>query len=104
MPTQSNEFHFQCKSVRANVIPNVFEILYGDFDTFDHYKVDEYLSSVGIVVSEKYRGRGIGEQFLRARKPFCETFGIKLTIDIFTSNFSNANADKVGFHLEKCIR
>lgn len=82
----------------------MFDLLYEDFDTFDHYDVDKYLSSTGIVVFEEYRGRGIGEQFLRARKPFCQTFGIKLTVDIFTSNFSNANSDKIGFQLDKSLK
>lgn len=82
----------------------MFELLYGDFDTFEHYQVDKYLSSTGIIVSHEYRGRRIGEQFLRARKPFCEAFDIKVTVDIFTSNFSNANADKIGFQLDKSLR
>lgn len=82
----------------------MMSLLYKDFDTCAHYGVDKYLTSFGLVVDEKYRGRRIGEQFLRSRRPFCETFGIKLTSTIFTSNFSNKIADNVGFELNKALR
>lgn len=41
--------------------------LYKDFDVYQHYGVDKYLSCVGLSVSEKYRGRGIGLRLLQAR-------------------------------------
>lgn len=82
----------------------MINLLYEDFDTYKHYGVDRYLTSFGLVVDPKYRGRRIGEQFLRSRKPFCEAFGIKLTSTVFTSNFSNKIADNIGFELNKALR
>lgn len=79
-------------------------LLYEDFDPFKHYNVDKYLGSVGLVVSNKYRGRAIGERFLQTRRFFCNEFGIKLTSTAFTSNFSNRIADKVGFKPDRVIR
>lgn len=41
--------------------------VYRDFDVFTEYNVDEYLSSIGLVVADGYRGLGIGKEILRAR-------------------------------------
>lgn len=83
---------------------DIILLLYENFDTCQHYDVDKYLTSLGLIVVEKYRGRGIGEHFLRTRKAFCEAFGIKLTSTLFTSNYSNRIADKVGFKPVKSYR
>lgn len=74
------------------------------FDAFEHYGVHEYLGSAGLVVDSRYRGRGIGEEFLRVRRAVCKEFGIKLTSTVFTSDFSNRIADKVGFKLDVGLR
>lgn len=42
-------------------------ILYENFDTFDYYGVDEFLTSFGLSVDRKYRGRKIGDHFLNTR-------------------------------------
>lgn len=46
---------------------DLVEILYEGYDTFEAFKVDQYLSSLGLSVNRKYRGRGIGDQFLNCR-------------------------------------
>lgn len=79
-------------------------ILYEDFDVCDRYGVDKYLTSVSLVVSSKYRGRGIGEQFLEARQSICKEFGITLTSTSFTSDHSNRLAKKAGFKVDKVLR
>lgn len=94
----------QNKSVRGNIIFDLMFLLYGDFDTCEHYGVDKYMSSMGLIVTENYRGRGLGEHFLNTRRAFCNEFGIKLSSTVFTSNFSNRIADKVGFKLNKSLR
>lgn len=95
---------FQNKSQKAITICEIVSKLYDQFDTCEFYGVDKYLTSLGLIVDEKYRGRGIGEQLLKSRKPFCEAFGIKLTSTSFTSSFANKIADKVGFELVKSLR
>lgn len=85
----------------------VFDMMFllnENFDTYEHYGIDKYMSSLGLIVTEKYRGRSIGEHFLNTRRPFCNEFGIKLSSTVFTSNFSNRIADKVGFKLNNSIR
>lgn len=42
-------------------------LLYENFNPYDYYGVDKYLASFGLSVCKKYRGRGIGDQFLIAR-------------------------------------
>lgn len=79
-------------------------LLYKDINIFELYGVDKYLSSFGLYVVQKYRGRGIGEQLLRTRKSFCAAFDIKITSNGFSSDFSNRIADKVGFKLINSLR
>lgn len=71
---------------------------------FELYEVNECLTSVGLIVDQKYRGRGIAECLLKIRKEICKEFGIRLTSTIFTSDTSNRIADRVGFKLDKIIR
>lgn len=82
---------------------NTLSLLSENLDICEHYGVDKYLSSAGLVVLSKYRGRGIGQQFLVARKSVCDHFGIKLTSNTFTSDFSNQIADKAGFKIDKIV-
>lgn len=75
----------------------VISVMYENFDPFEKYNVNEFMASFGLSVDRKYRGRGIGEQFLTTRRLLCKEFKIKFTQTIFSSDFSNRNADKVGF-------
>lgn len=45
-------------------------MLYDNFNVYDHYGVEEYLASHGLSVDKKYRGRAIGDEFLKTRY-FC---------------------------------
>ncbi|XP_055310814.1 uncharacterized protein LOC129573785 [Sitodiplosis mosellana] len=92
---------------KSQVTKDIFDlmmILYENFDPFQHYGVDEYLSSFGLSVSRKYRGRSIGDHFLATRKNLCNEFALKLTHTFFTSDFSNHNADKAGFETNVAIK
>lgn len=55
------------------------------------------MTSTGLAVAEKYRGRGIGEKILLNRKPIWNEFGIELTSYVFTSPFSSQFADMAGY-------
>lgn len=79
-------------------------ILCENFDPFEKYGVNMYLDSQAIAVDKRHRGRGIAEQFLKCSHIICNEFDIKLTSTIFTSDFSNRIADKIGFKLDKVIR
>lgn len=79
-------------------------LLHENYDIFEKHGVEYYLSSNGLVVGEKYRGQGIGEQLLRARGDICKEFGIKMTSSFFVSTCSNRIADKAGFKLDNSIR
>lgn len=37
------------------------------FNVFEHYKVDKFLSAVGLSVMPRYRGKGVGLKLLEAR-------------------------------------
>lgn len=56
--------------LKGFVVPQMFEmmdILYENYDTFKAYSVDKYMSSLGLSVDQRYRGRGIGDHFLTSR-------------------------------------
>lgn len=57
----------QCKSPITRNVLDTMSLLYQNFDVFERYGVDKYLSSIGLSVDSKYRGRGIGRQFMLAR-------------------------------------
>ena len=67
------------------------------FDVYQHYNVDRYVSSLGLSVNTKYRGRGIATQLLLARIPLCKAIGVKLTTTTFTGVASQKCAAKIGF-------
>lgn len=79
-------------------------VLLDNYDTFGEYNVNEYMTSVALSVDRRYRGRGIGDHFLLSRIAMCREFGIKLTQTIFTSDFSNVNADRAGYKTDRAIR
>lgn len=45
----------------------IANLMYENFNIYDHYGVDEYLASHGLSVDKKYRGRAIGDEFLFTR-------------------------------------
>ncbi|KAG4073891.1 hypothetical protein HA402_014096 [Bradysia odoriphaga] len=77
----------------------VFSILsdYGNFDVFDKYGVEEYLSSFGMCVTKEYAGRKIGENLLKASKYLAKPCDLKLRHAFFTSNISNKIAENLGY-------
>lgn len=79
-------------------------LLYENINIFDHYGVDEYLASHGLSVDKRYRGRAIGDEFLKTRRLVCEEFNIKLTHSMFSSDYSSKNAERVGFQTDAEIK
>lgn len=91
-------------SLQLNRLCEVLQSISKGFNEFKHYGVDKYLTAAGLSVAQQYRRRGIAVQLLKTREIFCNEFGIKLTLNKFSSNYSNASADKAGFKLEKIRR
>lgn len=46
---------------------DLFGAVYGDFNVFKQYNVNEYLGSFGLSVTENYWGREIGLKLLQTR-------------------------------------
>lgn len=87
----------QLKSEKAKNLFGLFNLMYENFDPFECYGVDKFMASLGLSVHSNYRGRQIGDHLLATRKSMCKAFGLKLTHSMFSSEFSNGNADRVGF-------
>lgn len=60
-------FFFQFKSQITKTIFDLEFICYQDFDVFKFYGVDKILTSFGLSVNRKYRGRSIGDHLLATR-------------------------------------
>jgi GNAT superfamily N-acetyltransferase len=67
------------------------------FDVFEHYNVDKYMTAFGLSVSKLYRRRGIATEILKARVPLGRAFGIKVTSTVFTAIGSQMSAANAGF-------
>ncbi|XP_031630404.1 uncharacterized protein LOC116345296 [Contarinia nasturtii] len=73
------------------------------FDTFEHYKVDEFLGSAGIGIHPTYEHFGIDLELLRSREGICRTFGLAVTSTLFTSPASNTAANQLQFNIDKTL-
>ncbi|KAL9693706.1 hypothetical protein quinque_012991 [Culex quinquefasciatus] len=67
------------------------------FNVFERFGVDRYLTAYGLAVNRRYRGRGIATELLKARIPMCKAFEIELTATNFTAVGSQLAAAKAGF-------
>lgn len=67
------------------------------FNVCKHFDVDRYLSAYGLCVDPDYRGRGIATEMLKARKPFMQAFGLKVTSNSYTGIGSQIAAKKAGY-------
>lgn len=105
MKYSSNFLHiFQTKSEKIRKFAELMYFIRENFNIFEVYGLDKHISSIGLVVNNIYRRRGIAEHLLRCRIPICMEFGIKMTSTVFTSDSSNRVADRVGFKLDKLVR
>lgn len=57
------------------------------------------MTAFGLSVKSKYRGRGIGENILKARIPLGKAIGVNVTSTIFSAIASQKAAFKAGFQL-----
>ncbi|XP_031616505.1 uncharacterized protein LOC116336654 isoform X2 [Contarinia nasturtii] len=89
-----------CRNHKSQITKDVSDLILiveKNFDVFNHYGINEYLTSYGLCVDRKFRGRNIGVHFLETRKKLCKEYGLKLTHSTFSSTFSSKIADNVGF-------
>jgi GNAT superfamily N-acetyltransferase len=67
------------------------------FDVFEHYQIDHFLNANGLGVHQKYRGRGIAVELLKARVPLMKAIGLTVTSTVFSTLGSQIAARKAGF-------
>lgn len=48
----------------------LIDVAYENIDTFKEFNVEKYMASLGLTAHPKYRGRGIGVEFLISRLVF----------------------------------
>jgi ribosomal protein S18 acetylase RimI-like enzyme len=90
----------QCLAIKDQDVADVMTVLgYASlqFDIYETYNVDQYLTAYGICVNPEYRGRGIATEMLKARAPILNAFGLKVTATAFTAIGSQIAAKKAGY-------
>jgi GNAT superfamily N-acetyltransferase len=87
----------QIKGEALKIAYGVYLHVSHQFDPFQFYQVDVFLSAVGLTVHPDFRRRGIAVEILKARLPLCKAFGIKVTSTMFTAIGSQISATKAGF-------
>lgn len=126
----SFRYYLKCKSPITKKLVDLVFMAYDGFDPCDVYDVPEYLSSWGLSVDRRFRGRQIGTQLLDSRfvvafhiflkieinfieittyrmicrKEFCREFGLKISHTIFSSFFSIQSALRAGFKVDRTVR
>uniref|UniRef100_A0A182LT41 N-acetyltransferase domain-containing protein n=1 Tax=Anopheles culicifacies TaxID=139723 RepID=A0A182LT41_9DIPT len=88
------------KSERMQKLVAVNEYMTDTVNLFERYGVDKYLTAYGLSVNNRYRGRGIATEILKARRPICQAFGLRLTSTNFTAIGSQIPAAKIGFQTD----
>ncbi|KXJ78967.1 hypothetical protein RP20_CCG002745 [Aedes albopictus] len=87
----------ELRSKRIQDIVHTNEYMTKQFNIFQNYNVDRYLTAYGLAIKHRYRGRGIATEVLKARVPLCKAFGIQATATNFTAIGSQKAAEKAGF-------
>ncbi|XP_058115977.1 uncharacterized protein LOC131284423 [Anopheles ziemanni] len=64
---------------------------------FERFSVDHFLSAWGLSVHPRFSGLGLAKEILRARIPFCQAMGLKLSATVFSHPGSQIPAAKAGF-------
>ncbi|XP_055523113.1 uncharacterized protein LOC129717276 [Wyeomyia smithii] len=88
------------KSDRIKDIFATHEYITDQYDVLKQYDVEYYLAAYGLAINQRYRGRGIATEMLKARVPLCRAFGIKVTATNFTALGSHLAAAKAGFRTD----
>ncbi|KXJ70640.1 hypothetical protein RP20_CCG022854 [Aedes albopictus] len=86
---------FQSKTIQDVVKAHLY--MTEQFNVFQRYNVDRYLTAYGLALNRRYRGRGIATEILKARIPICRAFGVRLSATNFTAQASQKAAEKAGF-------
>lgn len=100
MKNFNNFQKFQFKSKVLNDLFRALGHISSQFNDMEFYKVDKKLVAAGLNVSDKYSGRGIATNLLKARIPMCQAFGIKLTTTRFNMPIAQHVAKKAGFNID----
>lgn len=75
----------------------VIEFSTKEYNIFEKYNVDQYLTAFGLCVNPDYRGRGIATEMLKARAPILKALGLTVTSTAFTGIGSQTAAKKAGY-------
>lgn len=69
----------------------------GAFNVMEYYKVDRVMFAAGLCVDQKFRGRGIATEILKARIPLMQAIGIEVTSSIFSTVGGQKAAKAAGY-------
>jgi GNAT superfamily N-acetyltransferase len=76
---------------------NAIEYVTKQFNIYEDYNVDQYLTAYGLCINPEYRGRGIATEMLKAQVTILKAFSLTVTSTPFTAIGSQIAAKKAGF-------
>lgn len=85
------------ESIGCDKVLPLFTWLKEQDDAFSKFNITEYLDGMGLFVLREYRGEGIGAELLKAREPLCRACGLKASLTVFSSPFSQSCAIRAGY-------
>ncbi|XP_017783195.1 PREDICTED: uncharacterized protein LOC108567317 [Nicrophorus vespilloides] len=88
---------FEPKSENSRNMFGMFQNVSDQRNAFEEFKLDMYLSAMGLYVYPEFRGERIGQFLLDARKDIGKLLGFKASLTFFTSTVSQKLAYRVGF-------
>ncbi|KAL0893246.1 hypothetical protein ABMA27_014847 [Loxostege sticticalis] len=91
------DMNFTTKTKELTAMFGIMDKLFSKYDVMKDLKLDSFYDDRGVVVHPKYRGLGIAQQFLIARRKVCHEAGIPLAGAWMTSAGSQKAADRDGW-------
>ncbi|XP_024945442.1 uncharacterized protein LOC107272393 [Cephus cinctus] len=87
------------KSAAAETIINFVMNATAETNVLDHYKVDKYISALGLVLIPRFRGYSLGGHILGVRNDIGQEYKIPVTETAFTGTASQILAQRNGFEV-----
>ncbi|XP_017783196.1 PREDICTED: uncharacterized protein LOC108567318 [Nicrophorus vespilloides] len=92
---KKEEMKAESEAVRK--VLKVMQYVCDQRDAFEEFKMDKYLSAMGLYVHPEFRGEGLGQIILDTRQDLGKLLGFKASLTAYTSCISQKQAYRAGF-------
>ncbi|XP_017783109.1 PREDICTED: uncharacterized protein LOC108567263 [Nicrophorus vespilloides] len=88
---------FKAETETARKLLNMLKYVSDQRDAYEEFKMDKYLSAMGLYVLPEFRGEGLGQIILDTRQYLGKLLGFKASLTAYTSCISQKQAYRAGF-------